>query len=62
MHENDEKCMLQSLIKEMNERDKLDSSRTTSPLIPADDAHVIDTSFIDADELLLKVTKIIEGI
>ena len=62
LHENDEKCMLQSLIREMNERDKLDSSRTTSPLIPADDAHVIDTSFIDADELLLKVTKIIEGI
>ena len=62
MHENDEKCMLQSLIKEMNERDRLDNSRTTSPLIPAYDAHVIDTSFIDADELLLKVTKIIEGI
>ena len=62
LHENDEKCMLQSLIREMNERDKLDRSRTTSPLIPAHDAHVIDTSFIDADELLLKVTKIIEGI
>ena len=62
MHENDEKCMLQTLIREMSERDKLDSSRITSPLVPADDAHVIDTSFIDADELLLKVTKIIEGI
>ncbi len=62
LHENDEKCMLHSLIAEINERDKLDSSRKTSPLVPADDAHVIDTSFIDADELLLKVTKIIEGI
>ena len=62
LHENDEKCMLHSLIKEMKERDKLDSSRITSPLVPAFDAHVIDTSFIDADELLLKVTKIIEGI
>ncbi len=62
LHENDEKCMLQSLIREMKERDKLDSSRITSPLVPAIDAHVIDTSFIDADELLLKVTKIIEGI
>ncbi len=61
LHENDEKCMLLSLIKEMEERDKLDISRTTSPLKPAADAHVIDTSFIDADELLLKVTKIIEG-
>ena len=62
LHENDEKCMLHSLITEINERDKLDSSRKTSPLVPANDAHVIDTSFIDAEELLLKVTKIIEGI
>ena len=35
LHENDEKCMLQSLIREMKERDKLDISRTTSPLVPA---------------------------
>ena len=62
LHENDEKCMLQSLINEMNERDMLDSSRTASPLVPADDAYIIDTSFIDADELLSKVTKIIDGI
>ena len=61
LHENDEKCMLQYLIKEMKERDMLDSSRITSPLAPASDAHLIDTSFMDADELLLKVTKIIEG-
>ena len=62
LHENDEKCMLQSLIKKMNERDELDRTRITSPLIPANDAHIIDTSFIDADESLLKVAKIIEGI
>ena len=61
LHENDEKCMLQYLIKEMKERDMLDSSRIISPLAPASDAHLIDTSFMDADELLLKVTKIIEG-
>ena len=62
LHENEEKCMLQSLIKEMNERDMLDSSRTASPLVPADDAYIIDTSFIDPDELLLRVTEIIDGI
>ena len=61
LHENDEKCMLQSLINKMNDRDTLDSNRLASPLIPAKDAHVIDTSFINADELLLKVTKIIDG-
>ena len=62
LHENDEKCMLLNLIEDMKERDRLDRSRKTSPLIPADDAHVIDTSNMDADELLSKVTKIIEGI
>ena len=62
LHENDEKCMLLNLIKDMKERDRLDRNRNTSPLIPANDAYVIDTSNMDADELLSKVTKIIEGI
>ena len=61
LHENDEKCMLQSLINNMRERDKLDSMRKISPLVPAKDAHVIDTSLINAQELLLIVTNIIEG-
>ena len=61
LHENDEKCMLQSLIKEMKARDNLDSSRVVAPLVPAKDAYIIDTSLISADELLLKVVKIIEG-
>jgi len=62
LHEKDEKCMLQSLIKQMNDRDKLDIKRSISPLVPAQDAYVIDTTFIDADELFLKVTKIIDEI
>ena len=62
LHENDEKCMLQSLIREMRERDNLDKSRISSPLVPADDAHIIDTTNMDANELLSKVSKIIEGV
>ena len=61
MHENDEKCMLQSLIIEITKRDILDSNREVSPLVPAEDAFIIDTSSIDADELLLIATNIIEG-
>ena len=61
MHEKDEKCMLQSLIKEMSSRDRLDTKRLVSPLIPAVDAHIIDTSLINANQLFLKVMKIIEG-
>ena len=61
LHENDEKCMLHTLINDMKERDKLDSNRKTSPLVPAKDAHVIDTTIINSQELLLIVTNIIEG-
>ena len=61
LHENDEKCMLQALIKKMIDRDRLDSNRTTAPLSPANDAYVIDTSLISAEQLFEKVTKIIEG-
>ena len=61
LHEKNDKCMLQSLIVDMRERDELDMTRTLSPLAPAKDAIVIDTSSINADELILLVTKIIEG-
>ena len=61
LHENDEKCMLHTLINDMKERDRIDSSREASPSIPANDAYIIDTSSINAKELLLIVTNIIEG-
>ena len=60
LHENDEKCMFLTLINEMQERDQLDSERETSPLVPAKDAHIIDTSLINAQELFLIVINIIE--
>jgi len=61
LHENDEKCMLQSLIIEITKRDDLDSKRKVSPLVPAKDAFILNTSSIDADELLSIATNIIEG-
>ncbi|MDC1375644.1 (d)CMP kinase [bacterium] len=61
LHENDEKCMLQTLIIEITKRDVSDSKRKVSPLVPAKDAFIIDTSTIDADELLSIATDIIEG-
>ena len=61
LHENDEKCMLQSLIENMVERDKVDRSREDSPMAPAKDAYVIDTTSMNADQLLSIATKLIEG-
>ena len=61
LHENDEKCMLHSLIENMVERDNIDRSREDSPMEPAKDAYVIDTTSINADQLLSMATKLIEG-
>ena len=61
MHENDEKCMLQHLKDSLVERDKLDKSRSASPLRAAEDAHIIDTTLMDAEELLSEAINIIEG-
>ena len=61
LHENDEKCMLQSLIENMVERDNIDRSRADSPMVPAKDAYVIDTTSMNADQLLSTATKLIEG-
>jgi len=47
---------LASLLEEITERDKRDSERTVSPLKPADDAIIIDTSSLDI-ELVLKEVK-----
>ena len=58
---NDEECMLQSLISDITKRDLSDSRRKTSPLVPAEDAFIIDTSSISADEVMSIATKIIEG-
>ena len=61
LHENDEKCMLQSLIEKMVDRDNIDRSREDSPMVPAKDAYVIDTTSMNADQLFSIATKLIEG-
>jgi len=61
LHENDEKCMLQNLIDSMVERDNIDKSRKASPMLCAHDAIIIDTTSINAEQLLLMATNIIEG-
>lgn len=46
---------LSSLIEEIEQRDERDRSRTTSPLRPADDAVIIDTSDKGIDEVFAEV-------
>ena len=61
LHENDEKCMLQTLTVKMVERDNVDRNRDASPMVTAKDAFVIDTTSINADQLLSIATKLLAG-
>ena len=48
------------LIADIEKRDFKDSSRDISPLFPADDAHIIDSSNMSAEEVFLYIKKMIK--
>lgn len=54
------KSNLNEIENEIANRDKIDSSRTASPLKPAEDAHLIDTSNLSIDEQTNKCRLIVE--
>jgi cytidylate kinase len=50
---------LAALVKDIAERDERDGSRVSSPLKPAEDAVIVDTSSIGIDEVLAEVNMLI---
>ncbi|RJQ32422.1 MAG: cytidylate kinase, partial [Peptococcaceae bacterium] len=51
----------QQVIKEIIERDRLDSERATDPLKPAEGAKVIDSSLLSADQVVNLITSTVSG-
>ena len=51
---------LPNLIHELLLRDKADTERTISPLVPADDAILVDTSELSATEVFNKIKELID--
>ena len=58
---NNEVIDVKDIIKDIENRDSLDSSREYSPLEKADDAMVIDTSFLTIKEQVNKIINIINN-
>ncbi len=52
---------LDEVARELEERDESDRTRATSPLAPAEDAHVVDTTGIPAAEVVARVLDIIRS-
>ncbi len=52
---------IDALFEDMAARDKRDANRKASPLVPADDAHILDCSNLTASETLKEALKIIRN-
>lgn len=50
---------LSEVAEQMKERDHLDSTRSASPLKPADDAEIIDSTNLSPDEVIDKIMEVI---
>ena len=48
--ERGESIIYARVLQDMKERDERDTNRSVAPLKPADDAFIIDTSDLDADQ------------
>jgi cytidylate kinase len=48
-------AILPALLRELKERDERDSKREVSPLVPAEDALVLDTTDLSIDEVVEEV-------
>jgi len=53
---------LEEALENINLRDHLDSTRENSPLRQAQNAHVIDTSNLSLDEVVLTIEDLIEAL
>jgi|MGYP001335919623 cytidylate kinase len=50
---------MRDLIKDIEARDKADTERSLSPLIPASDASIIDTSILNPDQVLSRAIELV---
>ncbi|MGK2924099.1 MAG: (d)CMP kinase [Lysobacterales bacterium] len=60
LKEKGENVNLSRLFRDIEKRDARDCSRAVSPLKPADDAHVIDSTELSIGEVLRKVHKLLD--
>jgi cytidylate kinase len=52
-------AIYESVLQDLNERDARDSSRRAAPLMAAHDAHIIDTTTLDADVVFERVCALV---
>lgn len=61
LSENGKEVDIEKIQAEIAKRDASDQSRTVGPLTPADDAIIIDTTYMDAEGVVEKMLEYVEG-
>ncbi|MCX8041946.1 MAG: (d)CMP kinase [Thermodesulfobacteriaceae bacterium] len=56
-----EKRSYEEILKNLKERDELDSTRKVSPLVIPEGAYLIDTSYLSPEEVLEKILRLIKN-
>ncbi len=60
LHEKGDDVKIRDLLKDIEARDYRDSTRKVAPLVPAEDAFVIDTSELSIDEVFARIIELVE--
>jgi cytidylate kinase len=60
LQEKGEAAIYAQVLEDMRERDARDTARSTAPMKPADDALIIDTSALDADQVFARARDYID--
>ena len=60
LQNRDQEVNMRDLIEDIEARDLLDKTRTLSPLVPADDSIIVDSSSMSLDEVLSFTKKLIK--
>ncbi|MBQ9065774.1 MAG: (d)CMP kinase [Blautia sp.] len=61
LKEKGEQVSYEDVLKDIRERDERDMNRSVSPLRRADDAHLIDSSYMTPEEVLLEIMSLISS-
>jgi len=60
LKEKGENVTLSRLFRDIEKRDERDRTRSVAPLKPAADAHIIDSTNLSVDEVLLKISNLLK--
>jgi len=61
LRQRGETAIYEEILEAVRRRDRIDSSRSVAPLMPADDAVVIDTTFLSVEQVMDRVLSLVDG-